>query len=88
MRRVTRISIGLPPDQLQQVHGAVESGEFRSRAQVIREAVRAWLHRRALHAGRHGLDRFSRSFEARRDPPPAETSERVELMFDAGDAKA
>ena len=88
MKRATRISVDLPADHLQQVHVAVESGEFRSRAHVIREAVRAWLHRRALHAGRHGLDRFSRSFEARREAPPAETSERVELMFDAGDAKA
>ena len=87
MRRSAKISVDLPADQLQQVRHVVEAGEFRSRAEVIREALRAFLHRRSLHAGGHGLARLGRSFEAAR-PEAAEPCERVELMFDAGDAKA
>jgi Arc/MetJ-type ribon-helix-helix transcriptional regulator len=86
MRRSVKISVDLTADQLQQVRHVVEAGEFRSRSEVIREALRTWLHRRALHAGRHGVARLGRTLETRVEPP--EPFERVELMFDAGDAKA
>ncbi|HEY2708200.1 MAG TPA: hypothetical protein VGI95_09115 [Caulobacteraceae bacterium] len=65
----------------------VEAGEFTSSAAVIREAVRAFLHRRALHAGALGVSRLRRSLQARHEPL-TEPVERVDLMFDAGDAKA
>ena len=86
MKRAGKISLALPADQASHIRRLVEEGEFPSASEVVREAIRAWLHRRALHAGRLGVERLSRSFEARRDPP--EPFERVELLFDAGDAKA
>ena len=88
MRRSGKISVALPSLEASQVRAIVEAGEFTSSAAVLREALRAWLRRRALHAGRHGINSLGRSFAERQDLPPAEASERVELMFDAGDAKA
>lgn len=88
MSRSGKISVALPTHQLSQIRRLVEAGEFGSSAAVMREALSAWLHRRTLHGGAHGVQRFTRSVEARRDLAPAEPCERVELMFDAHDAKA
>ena len=88
MSRSGKISVELTPQQLSLVRSIVQGGEFGSAAAVVREALRTFLHRRALRAGSHGAARFSRLLEARHDPHPAEVSERVELLFDAGDAKA
>jgi Arc/MetJ-type ribon-helix-helix transcriptional regulator len=88
MSRSGKISVGLSPQQLSQIRRIVEAGECKSTAAVVREAVRAWLHRRALHAGRLGAARLSQSLQGRHEAVPAEPCERVELMFDAGDAKA
>jgi Arc/MetJ-type ribon-helix-helix transcriptional regulator len=86
MSRSGKISVDLAPDQLTQVRRMVGAGEFASASALLREAVRTFLHRRALHAGPHGTTHFSRSLEARQDL--ADPCERVELLFDAGDAKA
>ena len=88
MSRSGKISVEVTAQQLSQVRSIVGAGEFGSAAAVVREALRTWLHRRALHAGPHGASHFSRSLEARQDLAPAEVLERVELLFDAGDAKA
>jgi Arc/MetJ-type ribon-helix-helix transcriptional regulator len=85
MSRSGKISVDLTPDQLSQLRRIVGAGEFASAAAIVREAVRSFLHRRALHAGPHGASHFSRSLESRQDVDPCE---RVELLFDAGDAKA
>ena len=87
MSRSGKISVDLTPDQLSQVRRIVGAGEFASASAFLREAVRAFLHRRTLHAGPHGAVHFSRSLEARQDLA-SDPCERVELMFDAGDAKA
>ena len=87
MRRTTRITVALPLDHLSQVRQIVEGGEFNSPEEVMREALRSWLQRRALHAGLHGAMRL-RSFEVHCDVPDVEPFERVELLFDAADAKA
>lgn len=86
MRRSSRVSIALPRDQVDHVRRIVEAGEFASSAAVIREALRAFLHRHALHGGQHGTARFSRAVQARLEA--LEPAERVDLLFDAGDAKA
>jgi Arc/MetJ-type ribon-helix-helix transcriptional regulator len=88
MSRSGRISVKLPSQHLSQIRRVVDAGEYASAAAVMREALRAWLHRRALHAGAHGAQRFSRTLEARHEAPIVEPAERVELLFDAGDAKA
>jgi putative addiction module CopG family antidote len=87
MRR-SKLSVSLTPQQASQIRGVVEAGEFGSAAAVVREALRAWLHRHALHGGEHSAQRLRRSLEARHELPHAEPCERVELLFDAGDAKA
>ncbi len=87
MSRSGKISVDLTPDQLSQVCRIVGGGEFGSASALLREALRTFLHRRALHGGLHGAGRFSRSLEARQDLA-ADPCERVELLFDAGDAKA
>jgi len=87
MSRSGKVSVELSPEQLSQVRRMVQAGEFASASGLLREAVRSFLHRRALHAGAHGAARFSRSLEARHEAVP-EMAERVELLFDAGDAKA
>jgi Arc/MetJ-type ribon-helix-helix transcriptional regulator len=87
MRRSGKLSVDVTPEQLAQVRRIIGAGEFGSAAALMREALRSFLHRRALHAGFHGAGRFTRSLEARHDPH-VEPSERVELLFDAGDAKA
>ncbi len=86
MRRSGKISVEVTHEELAQVRRIVGAGEFGSAAALMREALRSFLHRRALHAGFHGAGRFTRSLEARHDA--LEVAERVELLFDAGDAKA
>jgi Arc/MetJ-type ribon-helix-helix transcriptional regulator len=86
MRRSGRVSIAIPREQIEQLRGIVEAGEFASTAAVMREALRAFLHRRALHAGQFGATRLSRTLQARLET--LEPAERVDLLFDAGDAKA
>ena len=88
MRATGKLSITVPKAQLTQMRSLVEAGEFESAAAVVREALRSWLHRRTLYAGRHGAAGFKRTLEARRQFAQTEPSERVELLFDAGDAKA
>jgi Arc/MetJ-type ribon-helix-helix transcriptional regulator len=88
VNRFHKLSVNLPSEQHAQIQRVVDGGEFVSPAAVVREAVRVWLHRRALQAGAHGAQRFSRRLEARHDLAHAEPAERVELLFDAGDAKA
>ena len=88
MRRTGKISVTVTRQQLLQVRRVVEAGEFNSAAAVAREALRLWLHNRALHAGRLGEARLTRSLEARRQLARSEPRERVDLLFDAGDAKA
>jgi Arc/MetJ-type ribon-helix-helix transcriptional regulator len=86
MGRAERITVGLESAEAAQVRHIVEAGEFASAAAVIREALRVWLQRRTLHAGPHGAQRLSRSLAARREPVVSDPVERVELLFDAGDA--
>ena len=84
MKRSRRLSVALPTEQTSHIRRIVDAGEFASASAVIREAVRTWLKRRTLHGGRHVAARLSRGVQAVREGP--EPFERVELLFDAGDA--
>ena len=48
MANVEKLSIALTPEMASLVRGAVESGEYASNSEVVREALRAWEQRRAL----------------------------------------
>jgi antitoxin ParD1/3/4 len=45
---VEKISIALPPEMVAQVRQAVETGEYASSSEVIRDALRDWTHKRQL----------------------------------------
>ena len=47
MANVEKISVALPPDMAGLVRKAVESGDYASSSEVIREALREWKARRA-----------------------------------------
>ena len=48
MATVEKVSIALTPEMLAVVREAVESGEYASSSEVMREALREWKRRRAL----------------------------------------
>ena len=81
MSRSGKLSVALPRQTLLQLKDLVEAGEFASPSEVVRQAVEAWLHRRKLRA--QSGERFGHVLRDASEP-----SERVELLFDAGDAKA
>jgi Arc/MetJ-type ribon-helix-helix transcriptional regulator len=86
MRRSGKLSAVVPREEMEQVRRIVEAGEFASAAAVVREALRAFLDRRALDGGQYSASRLSRTVRARLES--LEPFERVDLLFDAGDAKA
>jgi antitoxin ParD1/3/4 len=50
MPSVEKISIALPPEMVAQVRRAVETGEYASSSEVIRDALRDWTRKRTPHA--------------------------------------
>jgi antitoxin ParD1/3/4 len=48
MANVEKVSVALTPEMLALVREAVESGEYASSSEVMREALRDWKRRRAL----------------------------------------
>ena len=48
MANVEKISIALPPDMAGLVRAAVESGEYATTSEVIREALRDWKLKRRI----------------------------------------
>ena len=48
MANVEKVSVALTPEMLAVVREAVESGEYASSSEVMREALRDWKRRRAL----------------------------------------
>jgi len=48
MANVEKVSVALTPEMLAVVHEAIESGEYASTSEVMREALRDWKTRRAL----------------------------------------
>ncbi len=50
MSTVKKLSIALTPEMANEVQAAVSSGDYASSSEVIREALRDWRRKRALHA--------------------------------------
>jgi len=50
MANVEKISIALPADMAMLVRNAVETGDYASSSEVIREALREWKARRAARS--------------------------------------
>jgi antitoxin ParD1/3/4 len=51
--KVAKISVALTPELNGVVQQAVDSGDYASGSEVIREALREWKHRRALKLQDH-----------------------------------
>jgi antitoxin ParD1/3/4 len=51
MAIIEKLSIALTPEMAGLVRGAVESGEYATSSEVVREALREWKKRRALQQG-------------------------------------
>ena len=56
MPNVSKLSVALTPELAALVGQAVESGEYATGSEVIREALREWKHRRSLP--QHERDRL------------------------------
>lgn len=48
MTNVSKISVALTPEMVELVRAAVDSGDYASGSEVIREALREWRLRRSL----------------------------------------
>lgn len=48
MASVDKISIALPPEMVTLVRQAVETGEYASSSEVVRDALRDWTQKRSL----------------------------------------
>ncbi len=54
MPNVEKISIALPPEMVAVLRQAVETGEYASSSEVVRDALRDWTQKRSLR--RQGID--------------------------------
>ncbi|MGC1869669.1 MAG: type II toxin-antitoxin system ParD family antitoxin [Acidobacteriaceae bacterium] len=54
MATIEKISIALPPEMVSIVRQAVETGEYASSSEVVRDALRDWTQKRNLR--RQGID--------------------------------
>ncbi|PYE88216.1 ribbon-helix-helix domain-containing protein [Phyllobacterium leguminum] len=50
MANVEKVSVALTPEMTAMMREAVETGEYASASEVMREALRDWKHRRAQRA--------------------------------------
>jgi antitoxin ParD1/3/4 len=54
MPTVEKISIALPPEMVAVVRRAVETGEYASSSEVVRDALRDWTQKRSMR--QQGID--------------------------------
>jgi len=86
MASIEKISIALPPEMVSAVHQAVESGEYASNSEVVREALRDWTHKRTLR--QQGIDELRKVWrQALEDNTPGvapdEVLDRLERKYQA-----
>jgi antitoxin ParD1/3/4 len=73
MPSVEKISIALPPEMVAQVRLAVDTGEYASSSEVVRDALRDWTHKRQLQQS--GVAELRRLWQqARKDKTPGARS--------------
>lgn len=73
---IEKISIALPPEMVAQVRQAVETGEYASSSEVVRDALRDWTYKRRLQ--QKGLEELRQLWlEARNNNAPGVPAEDV-----------
>jgi antitoxin ParD1/3/4 len=86
MPTVEKISIALPPEMVAQVKEAVETGEYASSSEVVRDALRDWTQKRSLRQqGIRELREVWREALENRSPgvPADEVLDRLERKYQA-----
>ena len=83
---VEKISIALPPEMVAQVRQAVETGEYASSSEVVRDALRDWTYKR--HLQQQGIAELRQLWlEARNNDasgvPADEVLDRLERKYQA-----
>lgn len=78
MATVEKISVALTPEMADMVRNAVNSGEYASGSEVIRDALREWKLKRVLH--QRQIEQVRRQWQEGLDSGRAEP-------FDADDIK-
>jgi len=86
MPAVEKISIALPPEIAANVRKAVETGEFDSTSEVVRDALHEWMLKRNLR--QQSLDEMRSLWrQAQQDKTPGalvdEIMDRLELKYQA-----
>ena len=73
---IEKISIALPPEMVAQVRQAVETGEYASSSEVVRDALRDWTYKR--HLQQQGIAELRQLWqEARNNDAPGVPAEDV-----------
>lgn len=86
MASIEKISIALPPEMVSLVRQAVETGEYASNSEVVRDALRDWTHKRSLR--QQGIEELRRVWQqALEDNSPGiapnEVLDRLERKYQA-----
>ena len=86
MPAIEKISIALPPEMVSLIRRAVETGEYASSSEVVREALRDWSHHRSLR--QQGIEELRRIWQqAMEDTSPGipadEVLDRLERKYQA-----
>jgi antitoxin ParD1/3/4 len=79
-----KISIALPNEMVRLIHAAVDSGDYASSSEVVRDALREWSHKRALR--QEGVAELRQFWQAARDKkfkgvPAKSVLDRLEQKF-------
>jgi len=90
MKASGKITVTLSGGSARQLRRLLEDEAFASPAAAVEEALRFWLqsHSRSGGRTRRAANFMKRAFASPRGVPLGEPYERVELLFDAADAKA
>lgn len=76
MATVEKISVALPPEMVSLVRQAVETGEYASSSEVVRDALRDWTQKRSLR--QQGIDELRQVWrQALQDDAPNVSAEDV-----------
>lgn len=73
---IEKISVALPRQMVAEVKSAVETGEYASSSEVIRDALRDWTHKRSLQ--KQGVEHLRQLWQnALQDPQPGVPADAV-----------
>jgi len=69
MADIQKVSVALTGEQLAQLKAAVESGEYATTSEIVREAIRDWQAKRALRQAE--IERLGRLWDEGKASGPA-----------------